>query len=437
MRQTRLHGAPVFETRLRVPGRRRRAARLVGRRRRGVHRRRGRQRLAAADRLRLHPARPPHRPPADRRADPGHRPAAGETIVLPIGHRTSVTRRPRPRRPARGPLPPGLPAPRRRRAGWVALAERASRARAARRAPGRGGSSRPAATSLLAGPPDVADDPVGLLLALGELVRLGRADDDAVAVVARRRGARSSDRRGARAGTSTPRSTPAASCWRAAASAAPSPTSPGSPPRRTPSPCRRTADGDPRRRRPSSGAWPADGVLLPDGIPAAWRGVDFEAHGLPVGPASTVSFAVRWHGEHAGRAVGGRRRPGRARRRRPSTRRGARRATSGEALWRRCERDQRRAKSTRRCVEVAVDGRAGAEVAVEERPEDEVDERGRCRRRRPARRARCRAAGSAADRRLAAAEVLVERCAQLLVVAAGLDQVGQHVGAAARRRSAR
>ncbi len=39
-------------------------------------------------------------------------------------------------------------------------------------------------------------------------------------------------------------------------------------------------------------------VLFPDGIPAAWRGVNFEAHGLPVGPASTVSFAVRWHGEH-------------------------------------------------------------------------------------------------------------------------------------------
>ena len=43
----------------------------------------------------------------------------------------------------------------------------------------------------------------------------------------------------------------------------------------------------------------ADGVLLPAGIPTAWLGQDFEAHGLPIGPASTVSFAVRWHGEHA------------------------------------------------------------------------------------------------------------------------------------------
>ncbi len=39
-------------------------------------------------------------------------------------------------------------------------------------------------------------------------------------------------------------------------------------------------------------------VLFPAGIPAAWRGVNVEAHGLPAGPSSTLSFAVRWHGEH-------------------------------------------------------------------------------------------------------------------------------------------
>jgi hypothetical protein len=40
-----------------------------------------------------------------------------------------------------------------------------------------------------------------------------------------------------------------------------------------------------------------DGVLLPAGIPEAWIGRQFEAHDLPAGPATTVSFAVRWHGE--------------------------------------------------------------------------------------------------------------------------------------------
>jgi len=41
------------------------------------------------------------------------------------------------------------------------------------------------------------------------------------------------------------------------------------------------------------------GQLLPDGIPPAWRGIDLEGHGLLAGPASTLSFAVRWHGPNA------------------------------------------------------------------------------------------------------------------------------------------
>lgn len=37
--------------------------------------------------------------------------------------------------------------------------------------------------------------------------------------------------------------------------------------------------------------------LMPASFPAAWLGVDFEAHGLAIGLASTLSFAVRWHGD--------------------------------------------------------------------------------------------------------------------------------------------
>jgi hypothetical protein len=42
--------------------------------------------------------------------------------------------------------------------------------------------------------------------------------------------------------------------------------------------------------------------ILPGGIPSAWWGVNFEMHGLPVGKpdgsdVSTVSFAIRWHGD--------------------------------------------------------------------------------------------------------------------------------------------
>ncbi len=37
--------------------------------------------------------------------------------------------------------------------------------------------------------------------------------------------------------------------------------------------------------------------LMPRTFPPGWLGVDFEAHGLAIGLASTLSFAVRWHGD--------------------------------------------------------------------------------------------------------------------------------------------
>ncbi len=37
--------------------------------------------------------------------------------------------------------------------------------------------------------------------------------------------------------------------------------------------------------------------LFPAGIPTDWLGQHFEVYGVPTGPASEVSFAVRWHGE--------------------------------------------------------------------------------------------------------------------------------------------
>ena len=36
---------------------------------------------------------------------------------------------------------------------------------------------------------------------------------------------------------------------------------------------------------------------MPLSFPPAWLGVDFEAHGLAIGLASTLSFAIRWHGD--------------------------------------------------------------------------------------------------------------------------------------------
>lgn len=38
-------------------------------------------------------------------------------------------------------------------------------------------------------------------------------------------------------------------------------------------------------------------TLLPGDFPDGWIGTDFEAHGLPIGLSSHLSFAIRWHGE--------------------------------------------------------------------------------------------------------------------------------------------
>lgn len=39
------------------------------------------------------------------------------------------------------------------------------------------------------------------------------------------------------------------------------------------------------------------GRFLTGGMPTSWLGNNFEVHGLPTSPATTASFAVRWHGE--------------------------------------------------------------------------------------------------------------------------------------------
>ena len=41
----------------------------------------------------------------------------------------------------------------------------------------------------------------------------------------------------------------------------------------------------------------SDGDVLAGGLPSAWLGANFEVHGLPTGAGSTLSYAVRWHGE--------------------------------------------------------------------------------------------------------------------------------------------
>ena len=41
----------------------------------------------------------------------------------------------------------------------------------------------------------------------------------------------------------------------------------------------------------------AGAALLPYGILPAWFGQSLEVHGVPTAPGSSVSYALRWHGE--------------------------------------------------------------------------------------------------------------------------------------------
>ena len=296
VRQTRLLGAPVFETRLRVPGGD--AVQRVW----SVADRGGCTVVEVANDSPLPIACAFTRPDVLTTRPPTDVPIQGidldpaQTVVLPIGHRASVTVALAHDGRARGPLPAGLPSADATARGWVALAERASRLDLP------DGAQAEAVVAarcdvLLVGPPSRADDPVGYLLALGELVRMGELGDEAVADIAPDIAAAVHDAAG-RPGWDADAALDAAAIVLAT----------GRERRAVADVARITA------RRPASAVPPmADGVravaaverrlasgpvLLPGGIPDSWRAANFEAHGLPVGPASTVSFAVRWHGEH-------------------------------------------------------------------------------------------------------------------------------------------
>jgi hypothetical protein len=294
VRQVRVGGAPVFETRLRIPGgdavhRVWSVADGGGRTMIEVSNDSPLPIACALTRRDLLTARPP----ADVPIEGISLPAA--TIVLPIGHRAAVTVAVDHHAAGPGALPPGSATAEATARGWVAFAERASRFV---------GPDPTTAEALVAartevalgGAPDPAGDPVGHLLAVGELVRLGEHNDDALDDVARAVHAV------ARVdGWDVDAALDAAAMVLARAG-------------------ERRAGRDLARIVAGRPPWPlpaaADtagvrviaaierqlvrgGQLFPDGIPTAWRGIDLEGHGLLAGPASTLSFALRWHGQNA------------------------------------------------------------------------------------------------------------------------------------------
>jgi hypothetical protein len=227
------------------------------------------------------------------------------SIVLPVGHRTGVTIGLAHADPRPATLPAGLPADDAVVRGWIARTDVASRldlperslvdaVRAAR------------CELLLRGPDDVSGDPERHLLGLAELLRLEELDrrdaiaaapDVAVAVDAIARRTHPLGRAALAAagvvlaGAGERRALDDLAAVDAALDSRASDEPSNSDAIDAVADVANIAIVE---RRLAAGA-----RLFPDGIPARWRGHDFEARNLVAAPASRLSLAVRWHGANA------------------------------------------------------------------------------------------------------------------------------------------
>ncbi len=216
-------------------------------------------------------------------------------FALPLGHQASLRIGIPHGRGRNATLPGGLPPAAQVARGWLAVTDRASRFALP---DGEHGSTLAASVTaqrceIALGTMSTADeDPAEFAVALGELVRMGERPDpwlpelvDAVEHLGRQSGWE------ADAGL--------AAAGRVLAAAGES---------RAERDLERIVAPRPPGTRPSQppqGAlaipWlerglVSNGALLPSGLPADWLGQSVEAYGVPTGPVSTVSFAIRWHG---------------------------------------------------------------------------------------------------------------------------------------------
>ncbi len=217
-------------------------------------------------------------------------------IVMPVGHHAAV-------RVVAGPTAPDvtparLPGADQVARGWLAVSERASKLDVP------DVTLNEAVTAarcdlLLEGPVDAGDDPSGFVLDVAELVRLGEDAEAWLPEIVEPL------ERAARAGGPEARAA-ADAAWRVAAAGHD-----------------RRAAGDVERLRSLLGdAGPianlaavergssvgrfvleiesvlaTGGALLPAGIPTRWLGDNFAVHDVPIGDGTSVSYAIRWHGE--------------------------------------------------------------------------------------------------------------------------------------------
>ncbi len=295
VRQRRIDGAPVFETRLRIPGGD--AVQRVwsvpdagGLTCVEVTNESPLPIACAFTRADLHTARPPTSVPIH-----GIDLPAATTTVLPIGHRATVTVGLAHATTGDGRLPDRLPDAASVARGWAGLSQRASRLDL----PDTAAIDDVVAARcdlVLGGLADPGVDAVGFLVGVGELVRTGELADGALAEVVPDVAALV-ERLAPQLGWEVDAALAAATVVLAAAGE-----------HRAVSDVARIVAGRPSSPVPAGGATGPlvvaaverhllrDGTLFPDGIPAGWRGTGVEAHGLVAGPTTRLSFAVRWHG---------------------------------------------------------------------------------------------------------------------------------------------
>ena len=219
-----------------------------------------------------------------------------EAFVTPLGHRATLRVAIAHDRARGGLLPAGLPAVMQVVRGWTTITERASRLvlpDVDRAATWAQAVTAERCEIALGSIPRAGDDPAGFVLALGELVRMGEHPDpwmpelvDAVELL------------GPQAGWDADVALAAAARVLVAADE-----------RRAGRDLERIMG---RRSATAPPPEPPDGVrtvawvesqlavgpaLLPAGMPASWLGQALDVYGIPTGPHSAVSYALRWHGE--------------------------------------------------------------------------------------------------------------------------------------------
>jgi hypothetical protein len=230
------------------------------------------------------------------------------SCVMPVGHQARVRIAIAHDGSGAGPLPPDLPTADQVVRGWNALVDRAGRMNLpdTDRSAGLVAEVRARRCELLLGEMARAeDDPAQFLVDLEDLVRMGEPPDPwlvelAAAVEYLARSDPKSQRWAADTGLNAAAQVLAkVGDARALRDLAKVMGRRGEPASRPESP----PEGFVHRWLEQRGARGTQ--MLPEGIPTAWWGVNFEMHGLPVGvvdsrhgllPAA-VSFAVRWHGD--------------------------------------------------------------------------------------------------------------------------------------------